>query len=137
MALFYFCASQAVGANAVVAPAKPETMKASCQFIEYCLAGETFSSGENCRSENTALYFNTDGETGIATITHPNGTKTLGTALQYDRYGNASYVVVATGDGAGTSMITLMPNMDAIWTGHFTLSRNIASTHFGFYEVTS
>ncbi len=124
-----------VNAERALEPTVPATMKAQCIFVENCIAGERYKSGKNCQDERLKLGFWIDGSTGSATVTRPNGSQTTGTALEYRKYEDLPYVVVSTSDGSGSSMLTLLPNHDAIWTAHFTLARNVAYNHFGTCEV--
>ncbi len=138
-ALYSLISTPASAENSgILDPVQTMPMAGQCGFVESYFARETFGEGTNCQSNSPALAlsFEVSADGGRVTLTRPNGTRVRGVSVTAEKYDGIPYTIMVASDGIGSSTLTLFPNNDAIWTGHFTLQKNTAYSHFGACEVT-
>ena len=134
-ALCFAAPFDTASAQQLLEPTVPGKLIATCQMNESCIVGQTSENETGCRQTSAEIKVEIGDHDGLARITHPNGSMTLGTARHYDKHGVSQYLLVATSDGSGSTTVTIFPNSTVIVTGHLTLARNVAVSDFGNCEI--
>ncbi|MCP5038582.1 MAG: hypothetical protein GY945_13405 [Rhodobacteraceae bacterium] len=136
LSLAAFCF--AISANAeMLRPSFVEDLRVTCSFGESCFARTTYLDNKKCQKVQSQISIWTTTADGRAQMKRPNGSTVEGILLKYIKFENVPYLFFSASDGSGASLVTIFPDMSAVWTGHFMLQENVAYSHFGTCEETT